>query len=124
MTHTVLPNSFRRAVAVTYDRDLFAATVSPARSGGYGIIGTNYIYDPETGAKYRDTDQAKRALCEFYSVDSDAYDSLDEAADSITGYDPVKAKELYNQAFKDAIDAGFITDKNGDGKSDQTVRIG
>ena len=28
-----------------------------------------YIYDPENGLKYRDTDAAKMALCEFYSVD-------------------------------------------------------
>ena len=115
--------NFRKAVAVTYDRDLFAATVSPARSGGYGIIGTNYIYDPDTGAKYRDTDQAKKALCDFYSVDVSKYASLDEAVDSITGYDPVTAKELYKKAFDDAIAAGYITDNDKDGKSDQIVRI-
>ena len=115
--------NFRKAVAVTYDRDLFAATVSPARSAGYGIIGTNYIYDPDTGAKYRDTDQAKKALCDFYSVDVSKYASLDEAVDSITGYDPVTAKELYKKAFDDAIAAGYITDSDKDGKSDQIVRI-
>ena len=115
--------NFRKALAVSYDRDLFAATISPARSGGYGLIGTNYIYDPDTGAKYRDTDAAKRALCTFYSVNVDDYASLDEAAASITGYDPVKAKELFKLAFDEAIAAGYITDADGDGKSDQTVRI-
>ncbi len=115
--------NFRKAVAVSYDRDLFAATISPARSGGYGIIGTNYIYDPETGAKYRDTDQAKQALCTFYSVDVDAFESLDEAAASITGYDPVKAAELFNLAFTECLAEGFITDYDGNGVSDQTVRI-
>lgn len=48
--------SFRQAVAVTYDKELFASTVSPARSGAYGIIGSAYVYDVETGAMYRDTD--------------------------------------------------------------------
>lgn len=115
--------NFRKAVAVTYDRDAFASTISPARSGGFGLIGTNYIYDPDTGAKYRDTDQAKKALCEFYSVDISKFSSLDEAVDSITGYDPVAAKALYKQAFDDAIAAGFITDNDKDGKSDQIVRI-
>ena len=43
--------SFRKAMAVTYDKELFCTTVSPARSGGYGIIGTGYIYDPYTGAE-------------------------------------------------------------------------
>ena len=120
---TMTLNSFRRAAAVTFDRDLMAATVSPARSGGFGLVGTVYIYDPETGASYRNTDQAKRALCEFYSVDASKYASLDDAVDSITGYDPEKAKELYTQAFNEAIEAGYITDADGDGISDQTVQI-
>ena len=115
--------SFRKAVAVTYDKELFASTVSPARSGGYGIIGNAYVYDVDTGALYRDTDQAKQALCDFYSVDVSAYASLDEAVDSITGYDPETAKELYTEAFNEAIEAGYITDADGDGISDQTVQI-
>ncbi|MBR6668979.1 MAG: hypothetical protein IKL25_11590 [Clostridia bacterium] len=120
---TMTLTSFRKAVAVTYDKELFAATISPARSGGYGLIGSNYIYDPETGAKYRDTDQAKQALCDFYSVDVSAFASLDEAVNSITGYDPVAAKELYTVAFNEALAAGYITDNDGDGICDQIIRI-
>lgn len=120
---TITLESFRKAIAVTYDKELLCASISPARSGGYGLIGNSYIYDPETGAKYRDTDQAKQVLCDFYSVDVSQYADLDEAVASITGYDPVKAKELFTEAFNDAIEAGFITDADGDGKSDQTVRI-
>ena len=116
--------NFRKAVAVTYDKELFAATISPARSGGYGLLGTPFIYDPETGSRYRDTDQAKQVLCDFYSVDVDKFGGdLDAAVDSITGYDPEMARELYAEAFQDALDAGFITDADGDGKSDQTVTI-
>ncbi len=120
---TITLNSFRRAAAVTFDRELMAATVSPARSGGYGLVGSVYIYDPESGATYRDTDQAKRALCKFYSVDESQYASLDEAADSITGYDPETAKELYTQAYNEALEAGYITDADGDGVCDQTITI-
>ena len=120
---TMLLPSFRKAVAVTYDKELFAATVSPSRSGGYGIIGTSYIYDPETGATYRETDQAKQVLCDFYSVDVSKYPDLDAAVDSITGYDPEKAKELYTEAFYEALELGYITDNNNDGISDQTVTI-
>lgn len=120
---TMTLNSFRRAFAVTYDKELFASTVSPARSGGYGLIGNSYLYDPETGSRYRDTDQAKMALCEFYSVDVSQYATLDEAVDSITGYDPVKAKELFTQAYNESIAAGYITDTDGDGISDQTIEI-
>lgn len=120
---TMLLKSFREAVAVTYDKELFAATIDPARSGGYGIIGSAYVYDPETGARYRDTDQAKQVLCDYYGVDVSKYNSLDEAVDSITGYDPVLAAEKYQQAYQDALAAGYITDTNGDGISDQTVTI-
>lgn len=120
---TMTVDSFRRAIAITYDRELFASTVSPARSGAYGLIGDAYLYDPESGSRYRDTDQAKQALCDFYSVDVSQYSSLDEAVESITGYDPETAKELYAQAFDEAIAAGYITDEDGDGISDQTVTI-
>ena len=120
-TMTVL--NFRKAVALTYDKEDFAATVSPARSGAYGILGTAYIFDPETGARYRDTDQAKQALCDAYSVNVEEYASLDEAAASITGFDPVAAKEFYKAAFQDALDAGYITDSDSDGVCDQTIRI-
>ena len=120
---TLTLKSFHQALGLTYDKDLFAATISPARSGGFGIIGSSYIYDPETGAKYRDTDQAKKVLCDFYAVDPADFASLDEAVASITGYDPEMAKVFYQQAFDEAIAAGFITDNDGDGISDQTIAI-
>ena len=115
--------NFRKAMALSFDREDFASTISPSRSGAYGLIGDAYIYDPDIGARYRDTDQAKQALCTFYSVNVDDYNSLDEAAASITGYDPVAAKEFFTAAFDDAIAAGYITDNDGNGISDQTVRI-
>ena len=120
---TMTLTSFRKAVAVTYDKELFAATISPARSGAYGIIGTTYIYDPDTGATYRSTEQAKKVLCDFYSVDTSKFANLDDAVASITGYDPETAKELYTEAFNEALEKGFITDNDGDGISDQTVTI-
>ncbi|MCQ2506900.1 MAG: ABC transporter substrate-binding protein [Lachnospiraceae bacterium] len=120
---TITLTSFRQAVAVTYDKEALCTAVSPARSGGYGLIGNNYIYHPETGAKYRDTDQAKQALCDFYSVDVSKFKSLDDAVASITGYDEVAAKALYKKAFDEALAAGYITDNDGDGVSDQAIEI-
>lgn len=120
---TMTLKSFRQAVAVTYDKEAMCAALFPDCSGGYGLIGNMYIYDPDTGAKYRDTDQAKQALCDFYSVDVSKFDSLDDAVASITGYDPVAAKAYFQTAFEEALAAGYITDADGDGKSDQIVRI-
>ncbi|MBQ4112859.1 MAG: hypothetical protein IJD38_08690 [Clostridia bacterium] len=115
--------TFKQAMALSYDKELFASTVSPARSGGYGLIGTTYIYDPETGARYRDTDAAKKALCDFYAVDVSKYESLDAAVDSITGYDVEGARATFKKAYDEAIEKGFITDTDNNGISDQTIRI-
>lgn len=115
--------SFRSALAVSFDRDAFAAAVMPRCTPGYGIFGSAQIYDPDTCAYYRDTVQAKQVLCDYYSVDVSEFASLDEAVASITGYDPETAKELYTQAYNEAIEAGYITDTNGDGISDQTITM-
>lgn len=116
--------SFRRACAVSIDRELMAATISPQRQGGYGFVGKTYIYDPETCAYYRDTPQAKEALCAFYSIDlADYNNDLDAAVASITGYDPETAKEFFQQAYEEGLEKGYITDTDGDGKSDQTVTM-
>lgn len=116
--------SFRRACAVSIDRELMAATVSPSRSGGYAFLGGTYVYDPETAAYYRDSKQAKEALVDFYSINLDDYNGdLDAAVAAITGYDPVTAAELFQKAYEEALEKGYITDNDNDGKSDQTVTM-
>ena len=115
--------AFHMALGLAYDKDNFAATISPSRSGALGIIGESYIYDPESGARYRDTDQAKKVLCDFYGVDYTKFKSLDEAVATITGYDPEQAKVLLGQAFQEGIEAGYINDTNNDGICDQTIEI-
>ena len=120
---TMTLDSFRRALAISYDKELFASTVSPSRSATYAAIGNLYVYDVDSGARYRDTDQAKQILCDVYSVDTSKYATLDDAVASITGYDPETAKVLFTQAYNEAIEAGYITDADNDGKSDQTVTM-
>jgi len=116
--------AFKKALAVSIDRDDMCASVSPARSAGFGLIGTRYVYDPETGALYRDSDQAKKALCSFYAVDPADYGGdLDKAVAAITGFDPVAAGNFFKQAFDEGIEKGYITDNDGDGICDQTVTI-
>lgn len=119
----LLLKDFRKALAVTYDKELFAKTLSPARSAGFGLIGNSYIYSPEDLLFYRETDEAKRVLCNFYGVDISEFASLDDAIMSISGYLPTKAKELFNSAFNEALRLGYITDTDNNGISDQTVTI-
>lgn len=122
---TMTLDSFRKAFGVVYHKEQFAATVSPARSGGYALLGESFIYDPETGSRYRDTQEAKETIVEFYGLDveGDFGGDIDAAIDSITGYDPARAKELFTQAFNEALTAGYITDADNDGKSDQIVQL-
>ena len=115
--------SFHRAMGLAFDKAEFVETQSPADSVGMGLIGNAYIYDAESGATYRGTDEAKKVLCEVYGVDVTKFATLDDAVASITGYDPVQAKEWFEVAFEEAIEAGFITDNDGDGISDQTVTL-
>ena len=123
---TMSLKKFKQAMAVTYDKELLADTISPARTGGYGLIGNNYIYDPYNALYYRESEQAMRALCKFYSVEvpeNATMEQLEAAVKSITGYAPETAKVLFGEAFQEALEAGYITDADKDGKSDQTIRI-
>ncbi|MBQ8374922.1 MAG: hypothetical protein IJX98_05035 [Clostridia bacterium] len=95
--------SFRKAMAVTYQKEFFASTLSPARSGAYGLLGAQDVWNVSTGERYRDTPQAKQVLCDFYGVNADDFGGdLDAAAASITGYDPTLAGTLFQQAFSEA----------------------
>ncbi len=113
--------SFRQAFALSYDREDYCATIAPNRTGAIGLIGPAYVCDPDNVIFYRDTDQAKQVLCDFYAVDTSKYASLDEAVDSITGYNPDAAREYYKQAFEEGIELGYITDEDNDGICDQDI---
>ena len=120
---TLTLQSFHRALNLSYDRSEYSAEFSPAQSPAFGLVGTAYIYDPDTGARYRDSDQAKQVLCDVYGVDASKYSSLDEAVATITGYDPVAANSWFAKAYEEALAAGFVTDNDGDGKSDQQIEM-
>ena len=120
---TIMLPAFREAFAVSFDKSGFVNTVMPNCSEGFGLIGGSYIYDPDTCEFYRETDEAKQTLCDFYAVDADEYSSLETAEESITGFDPVKGAELFQQAYEEALEKGYLTDEDHDGRSDQTVTI-
>ena len=115
--------SFHRALGLSYDKSLYKDTFSPAQDPAFGLIGPAYIYDPETGARYRDSEQAKQVLLDVYGIDASQFASVDDALASITGYDPVAAKGWFEQAYTEALELGYITDANGDGKCDQQIKM-
>ena len=92
---------FRKGLSLAIDRTEFAAQCTATHKAGYGILNYNYVSNPETGELYRNTPQAKQALCNYYGVDSE---------DQITGYDKEQAAELMTNAYNEALANGDIKD--------------
>lgn len=115
---TILANpNFREALSVCFDKDAFAAKISPARSGAFSVIGGQDIWNPTTGETYRSTTIAKEALVDYYgftknadgtysATGSDLAYTLDQAVDAITGYNPEHAKAKFLEAFAEWEEAG------------------
>ena len=104
---------FRQAMSYALDRNAFCLATSPMNAPGFGLFSGLIISDPEAGTAYRTTDVAKNVLAEFWGVSEEygegkLYADIDEAVDSITGYNLAKAKELYDVAYDTAIAQGLM----------------
>ena len=104
---------FRQAMSYALDRNAFCLATSPMNAPGFGLFSGLIISDPEAGTAYRTTDVAKNVLAEFWGVSEEygegkLYADIDEAVDSITGYNLAKAKELYDLAYDMAIEQGLM----------------
>ena len=90
-------DEFRKAFAFALDANAFATAYTAAGTAGYGLINYMYCYDPFTGALYRDSEAAKKALVETFDMtygEGQDYETLDEAYEAMTGYDMEKAQAL------------------------------
>ena len=118
----ILANAnFRKAFSLSFDRSKFATSYTSAGSAGYGLLNYMYVYDPFTGATYRDTNGAKDALVNLYGLtygENGEYGDLDEAYDAITGYDMTTARALMATAYEECVAAGLY-----DGSSEVTLQI-
>ena len=104
---------FRQAMSYALDRNAFCLATSPMNAPGFGLFSGLIVSDPEAGTAYRTTDVAKNVLAEFWGVSEEygegkLYADIDEAVDSITGYNLAKAKELYDVAYDTAIAQGLM----------------
>ena len=104
---------FRQAMSYALDRNAFCLATSPMNAPGFGLFSGLIVSDPEAGTAYRTTDVAKNVLAEFWGVSEEygegkLYADIDEAIDSITGYNLAKAKELYDLAYDMAIEQGLM----------------
>ena len=111
----VLTNAnFRKGFALAIDVNTFASSLTTGMPG-YGMLNTLYVYDPFTGASYRSTDGAKKAIIELYGMTYGAggdYSDIDEAYDAVTGYDLVGARAAMALAYDELKAAGTYNDEN------------
>lgn len=101
---------FRKAFSLAIDRSDYNSTVYTAHRPLLGLLNEAYYYDVENGGVYRYTDQAKEALLRAYGYTENADGTwsngglvqnadLEDAYDSLTGYDLDYAKELLEEAY-------------------------
>ncbi len=104
---------FRQAMSYALDRNAFCLATSPLNAPGFGLYSGLIVSDPEAGTAYRSTDVAKNVLAEFWGVSEEygegkLYADIDEAVDSITGYNLAMAQEKFNEAYDIAIAEGLM----------------
>lgn len=128
----VLSNTnFRKAFSLAIDRTEFV-TATQSYKPAYAILNSLYYYDiydddkndgvsgPES--QYRATDAAMQAICNLYGVEygaGKAYETLEAAYKSISGYNLTEAKALMKTACDELVAANLY--KAGDAI---TIKIG
>jgi len=101
---------FRKALSLAINRATYTAECTTSSLQGFGLFNSMHYYDVENGGVYRNSDEAKKVLCEIYAVDYTKYESLDAAVDAITGYNLEEARKLVIKAYNEAKAAGEIDD--------------
>lgn len=104
---------FRMAMSFALDRNAFCLATSPLNAPAFGLYSSLIVSDPDNGTAYRTTEVAKNVLADFWGVSDDfgdgkLYADLDEAVESITGYNLEQAKQLFDQAYDIAIANGLM----------------
>ena len=101
---------FRQALSLGINRAEFTATCTTSSKAGFGLYNSMHYYDVANGGVFRNTDEAKKVLCEVYGIDTTMYADLDAAVNAITGYNLTLARELVETAYAKALADGVITD--------------
>ncbi len=108
----VLSNtSFRKGFSLAIDRAKYV-TATEGYKPAFAIMNSLYYYDfyNNPNSSYRNTDQAKKAICDLYGVkwgEGTPYATLDDAVNSITGYNLEEAKKLMKTACDELVAAGL-----------------
>ena len=106
---------FRMALSFALDRAAYELACDPTGNVAKALFSPMIISDPEKGTVYRNTDAAKEAIVKFWGLADQIgagklYDDIDEAIESITGYNLAMAKTYFTTAYNKAKEAGYIDD--------------
>ena len=115
-TNSVVLSSynFRKAMSFALDRATYVTATAGYKPVFY-TMNSQYYYDVynDPTSQYRATDEAKGAIVKLYGVEygeGQIYATLDEAYESITGYNVTLANELFTEACKELVEAGLYTE--------------
>ena len=117
----VLSNdNFRKAFSLAINRADWV-TATAAYKPAYSLMNSLYHYDiwNDPTSSYRSSDPAKQAICDLYGVEYGAgktYATLDEAYNSINGYNLTQAKALMKTAHDELVASGVY-------KSGEDIKI-
>ena len=107
-------DEFRQGISLAINRQELCTDCTPGYKPAYYLLNSLYYYNIENDAesRYRDTDEAKEAVLRVYGIEygeGKEYATLDEAYQSVTGYDVQKAHDLIQTAVDKAIEDGNYT---------------
>ena len=104
---------FRMAMSLAMDRTKFCLSTAPTNGPAYALYGSQIVADPDNGIFYRTTDVAKQVVVDFWGLtdeigEGQTYATIDDAIDSITGYNLEMAKTYFDSAYDQAIEQGLM----------------
>ena len=109
--------NFRIAMSLAMNRSEFVLAADPTSSPAFALYGSQIVADPEEGVFYRTTDVAKQVVVDFWGLKDEIgegklYATVDDAIDSITGYNLEMAREYFDKAYDEAISSGLMTEED------------
>lgn len=104
---------FRMAMSLGLDRAAFCLATAPTNMPAFALYGSQIVADPDNGVFYRTTDVAKNVVVNFWGLTDEIgegkmYATVDDAIDSISGYNLEMAREYFNTAYDIAIEQGLM----------------
>jgi oligopeptide transport system substrate-binding protein len=110
---TCLSNdAFREALSFALDRAAFAAAAEENCRPQLGVISGIYLYDVtrDLGSRYRTSPFGMAAVCSAYGVGVPGPENLEAAYRTCTGYDPARARRLFQLACEQMEESGLWTE--------------